>query len=80
MAPRPVVLAGVLSGEGKPLPVAEVEAEYGKGGHLRILPSADWSGAGILAQLSSLSRTEARTSVPPGLRAGRAPSTLRRQP
>ncbi len=51
IAPRPVILAGVVSSEGRPLPIGEVERAYAGGENLRILPAAQWSGAAILANL-----------------------------
>lgn len=53
LAPRPVALAGAVSGSGRPLSTDDVARAYGAQLHLRILPTADWSASGILAQVES---------------------------
>jgi hypothetical protein len=52
IAPRPVVLAGVLSGAGTPAAAEEAARAYGGERHVRVAPKAEWSGRGILAQLA----------------------------
>ncbi|NWF85130.1 MAG: hypothetical protein HXY18_15035, partial [Bryobacteraceae bacterium] len=52
IAPRPVVLAGILSGAGTPVAAEEAARAYGGERHVRVVPKAEWSGRGILAQLA----------------------------
>lgn len=56
IAPRPVVLAGVVSGGGAPAPDEEVARVYGGERHVQVVPKSEWSGRGILAQLERIVR------------------------
>lgn len=48
LAPRRVVLAGMVDAAGKKLAAADVVSQYGRAAHIEVLPDARWEPASIL--------------------------------
>jgi dienelactone hydrolase len=54
LAPRRVVLAGVVNGAGQRLAPEEVRKQYGQTPHIQVKADAAWDAAGILGALANL--------------------------